>query len=85
MISGHKEAHLMTNTRRTFLGGLTGAVAFLPSAAASPRKLRSMLASVTSDTESYWKLVTEQYPVRPGKVIMNAANLCPAPRSVSDR
>ncbi len=75
----------MTNTRRTFLGGLTGAVAFLPSAAASPKKLRSMLASVTSDTESYWKLVTEQYPVRPGKVIMNAANLCPAPRSVSDR
>jgi len=78
----------MNNTRRSFLGGLTGAVAgltYLPSAAASPRKLMSMLASVTSDSESYWKLVTEQYPVRPGKVIMNAANLCPSPRSVSDR
>jgi isopenicillin-N epimerase len=78
----------MTNTRRSFLGGLTGAVAgltYLPSATASPRKLMSMLASVTADSESYWKLVTEQYPVRPGKVIMNAANLCPSPRSVSDR
>lgn len=78
----------MTNSRRSFLGGLTGAVAgltYLPSAAASPRKLMSMLASVTSDTESYWKLVTEQYPVRSGKVILNAANLCPSPRSVSDR
>jgi len=78
----------MTNSRRSFLGGLTGAVAgltYLPSAVASPGKLRSMLASVTSDSESYWKLVTEQYPVRPGKVILNAANLCPSPRSVSDR
>jgi isopenicillin-N epimerase len=78
----------MTNTRRSFLGGLTGAAAgltYLPSAVASPIKLKMLLATVTSNSESYWKLVTEQYPVRPGKVILNAANLCPAPRSVSDR
>lgn len=78
----------MTNTRRSFLGGLTGAVAGLTypaSAVASTRILRPMLAAVSSNSESYWKLVAGQFPLREGKIIMNAANLCPSPRLVSDR
>ncbi len=78
----------MINTRRTFLGGLTGAVAGLTyssSAAASTKALRPMLAAVTSGSENYWKLVAGQFPLRQGKIMMNAANLCPAPRVVSDR
>src|ERR1700675_2131534 len=78
----------MINTRRTFLGGLTGAVAGLTyssSAAASTKALRPMLAAVTAGSENYWKLVAGQFPMRQGKIMMNAANLCPAPRVVSDR
>jgi selenocysteine lyase/cysteine desulfurase len=74
-------------TRRLFLGGLTGAAAglYVPSASASPRKLMPILASVPMNSENYWKLVSEQFPLRSGKIMMNAANLCPASRSVADR
>jgi selenocysteine lyase/cysteine desulfurase len=78
----------MINSRRSFLGGLTGAVGglnFLPAAAATTRNLRPILAAVSPGAEGYWKLVAEQFPYRPGKIMMNAANLCPAPRVVSDR
>jgi len=77
----------MTNSRRSFLGGLTaaaGALAYAPAAAASPRQLRQLLA-VNLTHESYWNLVVGQFPLRPGKVPMNAANLCPSPRVVSER
>ena len=74
----------MTNTRRSFLGGLTGAAAglsYLPIAAATPTQLNQLLA-VAPTRESYWNLVAGQFPFRSGKVPMNAANLCPSPRSV---
>jgi hypothetical protein len=74
----------MSSTRRAFLGGITGAV-YLPSAVATPQRLKPLLAPVPPATESYWKLVAGQFPVRQGKIMMNAANLCPAPRSVADR
>ncbi len=77
----------MTNTRRSFLGGLTSAVAGLTyssAAAATPRQLRQLLA-VNLSRESYWNLVAGQFPLRPGKIPMNAANLCPSPRVVSER
>jgi selenocysteine lyase/cysteine desulfurase len=32
--------------------------------------------------EHYWQLVKEQFPLRPGLTIMNAANLCPSPYPV---
>jgi selenocysteine lyase/cysteine desulfurase len=69
-----------TGTRRSFLRGLT----YLGSAAVSVEQLRPMLAAVTNG-ESYWNLVKEQFPLRPGKIPMNAANLCPSPRSVAER
>ena len=77
----------MTNTRRSFLGGFTCAVAGLTyssRAAATPRRLKQLLA-VASNREGYWSLVEGQFPLRPGKIPMNAANLCPSPRIVSER
>lgn len=77
----------MTNTRRSFLGGLTGVAAGLTyssSAAATPQRLRQMFA-VNLSRENYWNLVAGQFPLRPGKIPMNAANLCPSPRVVSER
>src|SRR4051794_23423668 len=81
----------MANNRRTFLiraaKGLAGAsagLAYLPLAAATTKQLKPLLA-VTSNSETYWSLVASQFPFRPGKVPMNAANLCPSPRVVSER
>ena len=77
----------MTNSRRSFLGGFTCAVAGLSyssRAAATPRQLRQLLA-VLPKSEGYWSLVENQFPLRPGKIPMNAANLCPSPRIVAER
>jgi len=70
----------MINTRRSFIGGLS----FMPLAAATPAKLRQLLA-VAPSGEGYWSMVASQFPFRPGKIPMNAANLCPSPRIVSER
>ena len=79
----------MIDTRRSFLGGLTGVVVggltYPSSAAALTKKLRPLMATVTGGSESYWKLVADQFPVRQGKIMMNAANLCPSPRTVSEQ
>ena len=72
----------MTGTRRTFLGGL--AAAFSPLAAQTTKQLRPLLATAHSG-EGYWDLVASQFPLRSGKIPMNAANLCPSPRVVSER
>ena len=37
-----------------------------------------------SDDEALWQLVREQFAIRPGFTLMNAANLCPSPFPVSD-
>jgi len=77
----------MTNSRRSFLGGFTSAVAGLTyssRAAANPLQLRQLL-SVAPKSEAYWSLVENQFPLRPGKIPMNAANLCPSPRIVAER
>jgi selenocysteine lyase/cysteine desulfurase len=77
----------MTNTRRSFLGGLSGvavSLAYSPLAAQTTDELRPMLTDA-SDSEKYWGLVAEQFPLRAGKIPMNAANLCPSPRVVSER
>jgi len=76
----------MLNSRRSFLGGLTGAVtglSYSSAAAATPWQLRQLL-DVSLSHESYWSLVAGQFPLRPGKIPMNAANLCPSPRVVSE-
>ncbi|MEO8660957.1 MAG: aminotransferase class V-fold PLP-dependent enzyme [Bryobacteraceae bacterium] len=77
----------MTNSRRTFLRGISAsaaALAYASEAAASPLQLHQALA-VTPDRDTFWNLVSRQYPLRTGKTPFNAANLCPSPRSVSER
>jgi selenocysteine lyase/cysteine desulfurase len=77
----------MTNTRRSFLGGLTGVaagLAYSPLAAQTTHQLKPLLSQATG-SENYWSLVAGQFPFRPGKIPMNAANLCPSPRVVSER
>jgi selenocysteine lyase/cysteine desulfurase len=78
----------MTNTRRSFLGGLSGVaaagLAWSPLAAQTTDKLKPLLADAAG-SEQYWNLVVEQFPLLAGKIPMNAANLCPSPRVVSER
>ena len=61
-------------TRRQFLGGLAAAPAVAARPASAPAEARS---------ENYWKGVRQQFLFREQRVPMNAANLCPAPRSVA--
>ena len=79
----------MTNpNRRTFLGHALGAGALLASApsrslAASRPPLPPHNAGAPLD-EAYWGMVKESFPLAPGLVLMNAANLCPSPFAVQD-
>ncbi|MFQ5604046.1 MAG: aminotransferase class V-fold PLP-dependent enzyme [bacterium] len=40
------------------------------------------LPPAAANDENYWHLVKEQFPIRPGLIMMNAANLCPSPYPV---
>jgi selenocysteine lyase/cysteine desulfurase len=60
-----------------------GTAAFLPAALGTLGELSSALAARSG--ESYWEKVREQFPFREAKVPMNAANLCPTSRGVSQR
>ena len=47
--------------------------------------VHTLRASATArDDEAYWRQIKQQFPIRPGFIIMNAANLCPSPFQVSD-
>ena len=80
--------------RRRFLTTLVGGVAATtvsPAAHASStttgRSLtgfRNALNGLDSADERYWQLVKEQFSLRPGLILMNAANLCPSPYPVVD-
>ncbi len=76
----------MPHSRRAFFGGLASGlgIAWSPLAAQSTSQLTPLL-SKASGTDRYWELVISQFPLRAGKIPMNAANLCPAPRVVSER
>jgi isopenicillin-N epimerase len=81
----------MASTRRDFLkraAAGTAGIAILPGAglaqsATSPAPPPLRRAIGTPD-EAYWRDVKAQFLVRDGFIMMNAANLCPAPRSVVD-
>jgi len=59
------------SSRRSFLAGLMTAAASLP--AAPPTG------------EAFWRMVRRQFPFGEEKVPMNAANMCPPPRAVTER
>ena len=74
--------------RRTFVRHALGAGALIASTpsrslAASRPPLSPRDAAAPLD-EAYWNLVKESFPLAPGFVIMNAANLCPSPYVVQD-
>ena len=65
-------------SRRDFLG-----LAALPASWAAFSK--SLAAAAPPSSESYWRLVKAQFPLDPGLIYFNAANVCPASRPVMDR
>ncbi|NIN71154.1 MAG: aminotransferase class V-fold PLP-dependent enzyme [Gemmatimonadetes bacterium] len=84
------------SSRRRFLGQLLGGTAAavaLPTALAADdgrsrwgallREARSLTDDDPGD-ESFWRLVKEQFPLRDGLILMNAANLCPSPYPVQE-
>ncbi len=84
---------MSTHGRRTFLRALAGGVAASTAAPALfPDQLRRTtvpsvplprLAPQDGADEAYWNLVVRQFSLRSGLIMMNAANLCPAPSSVT--
>lgn len=75
--------------RRDFLGRVIGGVAaasVMPSAAVrAAERWRVPLSALSApDDEAYWKMVRDQFPIRPGFTFLNAANLAPSPYAVSD-
>lgn len=62
--------------RREVLKRLAGGLA---AGALGTRSLGAMAqaAGDSSHEEAYWEQVKNQFPIRPGLIIMNAANLCP--------
>jgi len=58
--------------------------AFLHTAAATPIFL-PVARAAAADDESLFRMVRWEFPFDEDKVPMNAANLCPSPRSVADR
>jgi selenocysteine lyase/cysteine desulfurase len=72
-----------------FVGGLAVAAALPPIATqrhwlvgAQIPRLRGLPDYGVPD-EGYWDLVAQQFSLRPGLIMMNAANLCPAPYPVA--
>lgn len=47
--------------------------------------LGAVLSAPAAGEEAYWSSVRGQFPFSEERVPMNAANLCPSPRTVSDR
>ncbi len=64
---------LPPTTRRSFLRSAAALPVFAPLARAA-----------AADDESFFRLVRREFPFTEEKVPMNAANLCPSPRSVAD-
>lgn len=73
--------------RRRFLRRLAGGAAGALAAPLFPLELDALpleRALPGARDEEYWALVKAQFPLRPGVLPLNAANLCPAPRPVID-
>jgi len=77
------------STRRTFLAAMAAGAAAAPAALSAVRARPNpppLLPNPTAHRdESYWELVRAQFAFREERVPMNAANLCPSPRSVAAR
>lgn len=72
------------NTRRSFLKEIAAGAALLPAAFETATAAEG-LAETSADGDAYWQLVRAQFSFTEEKVPMNAANLCPSSRAVSER
>jgi len=77
------------STRRSFLKGFAGSAAALsvfPSTSSTDALLRAAYRLGAADTasEPFWRLVKEQFTIKPKLILLNAANLCPSPHMVRD-
>lgn len=70
-----------SQSRRQFL---QGSAAIFLTAAASHTKLNNAQSISSSSEENYWSIVRSQFAFDESAVPMNAANLCPSFRSVSE-
>ena len=70
--------------RRNFLKGFGAMItsASLPNIQLQPPSFPRL--SQTIREEAYWNMVKEQFTIKPGYIMMNAANLCPSPYQVSE-
>src|SRR5262245_41755930 len=81
-----------TTHRRTFLKNFAGSAAALSvfpalgSADSSNEfaRIHGRLAVPDTVDESFWRVVKEQFTIKPKLIMLNAANLCPSPHTVSD-
>src|SRR5215813_4182874 len=86
----NKQTYHPSTTRRSFLKGFAGGAAALsvfPSTGSAKALLSAAnrLGAADMGSESFWRLVKEQFTVRPKIILLNAANLCPSPHMVRDR
>jgi selenocysteine lyase/cysteine desulfurase len=79
--------------RRGFLKQLLGSAAALSvfpnlkTTASSAELVRAATRLADSDTigEPFWRMVKEQFTIKEGFILLNAANLCPAPHLVQEK
>jgi selenocysteine lyase/cysteine desulfurase len=78
----------LTTNRRAFLKGLGGATALsvIPAPAVTSKiGIPNHLPITDAVNESFWRLVKEQFIIKPKLIMLNAANLCPSPHMVRDK
>ena len=69
-------------SRRQWMQTLTAAATTWT---ALSQTLHAAAPKAGADDEDYWRLVKRQFPLEPGLLYCNAANVCPASRAVLDR
>jgi selenocysteine lyase/cysteine desulfurase len=83
----NKPTNHPATTRRSFLKDFAGsavAISVLPVTGAANELARaaSRLGGAEAAGESFWRLVKEQFTIKPRLILLNAANLCPSPHMV---
>ncbi len=86
--SSQGQSHPIT-TRRSFLRSFAGsaaAISVFPATYSTEALARAANSLGASDTagETFWRLVKEQFAIKPKIIQLNAANLCPSPHMVRD-
>jgi selenocysteine lyase/cysteine desulfurase len=79
-----KNSYQPTSRRRFLKKTLAGAsLSALPVSLPAKDSLL-FSADPVGEGEAYWQQIRQQFGLRPNLILMNAANLCPSPRAVSE-